>query len=135
ELIVRAGGAEAERWLLQGPGPETFRLESRVLPAGAFALELRRGGRILWSDSLRVEPKAALELARIGFDRRALAGLASRSGGRVLASDTALRAVASWLPDLPGAQVRVERTEATRLYNTRLLFLLIVALLTASWLL
>jgi hypothetical protein len=134
-LTVRAGDRAAEGWTLQGPGPDVFRLEGRVLPAGTFVLELGRGGRILWNDTLRVAPKASLELARIGFDRGALSGLASRSGGRVLSPDTASAGVASWLPDLPGAQIRVERTESTRLYNTRLLFLLIVALLTASWLL
>jgi hypothetical protein len=135
DVVARAGGKDAEVWTLKGPGPGTFRLEGRVLPAGSYTLELRRGGDPIWSDSLRVAPKASLELARIGFDRDGLSGLASRSGGRVLAPDPAPAGVASWLPDLPGAQIRVERTEATRLYNTRLLFLLVVALLTASWLL
>lgn len=137
-LEVRAiplpGGGAGEAWPLSGPGPEIFRLEDRMLPAGAWALELARGGTVLRRDSLVSAPKAALELARLGYDRAALEELAAHSGGRVLAADSA-GGVTSLLPDLPGAQVKAERTRSTRLHNTRWLFLLCVGLLAAAWLL
>lgn len=137
EVAALLGGRRAESWTAAGPGPEVFRLEGRTLPAGAWELELLRAGERLWRDSLQVAPKASLELSRIGFDRAALQDLASQSGGRVIAPDPAGRetGVSSLLPDLAGAQVKAERVRTVRLYNTRWLFLLAVALLTASWLL
>lgn len=129
-LPLRAG--RRETWPLAGPGPETFRLENRILPAGDWVLELARGGNILRRDSLVSAPKSALEMARLGFDRAALEDLAAQSGGRVLAADSA-GAVTSLLPQLPDAQVKAERTRSTRLHNTRWIFLLCVGLLAVAW--
>lgn len=126
-------GKAAESWRLAGPGPETFRLEGASLPEGRWILELERGGRKLWSDSLISAPKASLELARIGFDREALREMAVRSGGGLIEPDSG--GVTSLLPELRGAQIRSERTRVARLHNTLWQFLLAVGLLASSWLL
>ena len=101
---------------------------------------LRAGTESLWHDTLQVAPKAALELARIGFDRAALDDAASRSGGRVIepeagaqASPQASASVTSALPELPEAQIRMEKTSSIRLYNTLAQCLLVLALLSLSW--
>jgi hypothetical protein len=131
EVKLLVGGAPKT---LKRSGADEHRAEGLSLPAGHYALELRRGGEKLWADSLDVSPKAALELARIGFDPAYLGGLAAQSGGAVIAaSDSA--SVTSTLPNLPAAQARVEKTQAFRLYNTHALFLLLLALLSLSWVL
>lgn len=137
ELVIgAAGGAPADARPLSGPGPETHRLEALSLPPGRFTLSLMRGGERIWRDSLEVAAKSSLELARIGFDRAALLDLAGQSGGHLIAPGSVEPSqVIPLLPALPGAQIKVERTQSTRLYNTRWQFLLAVILLTASWLL
>ena len=138
-----AGPGFSREFALSPPGPGgsgergEYRLEVPALEAGAYRLELRFRGEAVWSDSLRVEPREALELARIGFDRASLEQLASLSGGRVLeslageAGDTAQ--VAAWLPKASSAQIRTELTRDFPLYNTRWLFLAVFALLAAAW--
>ena len=134
--VSSRNGEGAAKWPITGPGPETFRLEGRTLAAGRYTLSLMRGGELLWRDSLEVAAKPSLELARIGFDRPALLDMAGQSGGRLIAPEPGEPSkVALTLPNLPGAQIKVERTQSTRLYNTRWQFLLAVLLLTASWLL
>ncbi|HKP97466.1 MAG TPA: hypothetical protein VJ385_17105 [Fibrobacteria bacterium] len=123
----------SRQWPVDGP------VKGVALPRGKYLLELKAGPQRLWSDSLEVAPKAALELARIGFDRGALEDAASRSGGAVLvppergggASDSAW--VTFVLPDLPAAQIRVEKTASIRLYNTLAQCLLVLLLLSLSW--
>lgn len=137
ELVVAgAEGAPAAKRPLTGPGPESYQLEALSLPVGRFTLSLMRGGERIWRDSMEVASKPSLELARIGFDRVALLDLAGQSGGHVIEPDSADPTwVTSLLPSLPGAQIKAERTQTTRLHNTRWQFLLAVMLLTASWLL
>lgn len=139
------GTAFSRSWPVPGGGEGSgFRIRGISLPRGGYRLELRMGGEALWRDSLTVLPKAALELARIGYDRAALEDAASRSGGRIVegAASTASAAstgagvsseLPSGLPALPGAQIRLERTTAIRLYNTLFQCLLILALLSLSW--
>ncbi|HLP42583.1 MAG TPA: hypothetical protein VK465_13825, partial [Fibrobacteria bacterium] len=134
ELRAREAGGRTERLELEAAAGGAYRARNISLPAGAWMLEMARGGEVSWRDSLPVQPRAALELSRIGFDRASLLAIAAASGGRVLEPDAAAR-VTSMLPDPRGSQIKVERTTAIRLYNTRLLFLLAVALLAASWLL
>gem|GEM_PF-2762356 len=108
------------------------------LPAGDYRLELRSGAETLWRDSLIVAPKAALELARIGFDMDALGEAAARSGGRMVSPGTGgpdPARVSSVLPELEAAQVRAEKTRAVPLYNTLYQLLLVVLLLSLSWVL
>lgn len=129
------GGGEAKSWTLEGPGPDRFRLEGLSLPEGRWILELASGpGAPLWRDSLTSASKASLELSRIGFDHAFLDDLASQSGGRTLRA-TAAAGVTALLPELPGAQVKSERTQSRRLHNTKPLFFLSLALLAASWVL
>lgn len=130
-------------WTLPVPhGQEA--LESRIkgvsLPRGDFRMELRAGPQTLWRDSLKVAPRAALELARIGFDKAVLDDAASRSGGRVLEPDVEAASapspaseVTSVLPELPGAQIRMEKTSSIRLYNTLAQCLMVLLLLSSSW--
>ncbi len=133
-----------------GAGAAEFRIKGVTLPRGSYRLELRAGSETILRDSLSVAPKAALELARIGFDRAALEDAASRSGGRVLepstssgtssagappTADAKPAKVTSVLPDLPGAQIRMEKTSSIRLYNTLVQCVLIMVLLSLSWLL
>ncbi|MDQ3000930.1 MAG: hypothetical protein M3Y08_06680 [Fibrobacterota bacterium] len=107
-----------------------------TLARGQYRLELKAGTETLWRDSLSVVPKAALELGRIGFDRAGLEDAASRSGGVVLAlsGGTAEPSqVTSMLPNLSDAQVKMEKTQAIRLYNTLFQCLLVLAMLSLSW--
>jgi hypothetical protein len=142
------GSSFSQTWTAPAPGGgdgSGFRVRGISLPRGKYRLELRAGGEALWRDSLMVLPKAALELARIGFDRAALEDAASRSGGRVVGdagpAASGAAEVASGLPSgplsglpaLPGAQIRMERTTAIRLYNTLAQCLLILAFLSLSW--
>ena len=138
ELAVSGPGFDRAWTLPESHGREA--LESRIkgisLPRGAYRLELRAGPQILWRDSLTVAPRAALELARIGFDRPSLDDAASRSGGRVLepaAAESAAPGVTFVLPELPGAQIRMEKTASIRLYNTLAQCLLVLLLLSSSW--
>jgi hypothetical protein len=85
----------------------------------------------LGRDSLEAVPQEALELARLGFDSDALSDLAARSGGAVLRPAGA--EVTSLLPQLPAAQIRMDRTVSIRLYNTLPLCLAVLALLALSW--
>jgi hypothetical protein len=126
-----AGGGYAKEWRQSG---REFLIKDLALPAGRYRMELKSGGKGLWSDSLDVSPKAALELARIGFDRGALEDAASRSGGSVL-EPSAGGDVTHMLPTLPAAQIRMEKTTSIRLYNTYAQCFLILALLALSWLL
>ncbi len=116
----------------------TIRIKSLRLARGTYLLRLRSGSETLWSDSLEAAPKAALELSRIGFDVPALQDAASRSGGAVLAPPTGgggSPQVTAMLPRLPAAQIRMETTVSTPLYNTPLQCALILLLLSCSWLL
>lgn len=106
--------------------------KSISLPQGAYRLALLRNAVTVWTDSLIVAPGAALELARIGFDLPGLEEAASRSGGRVLRPDPK---VTYTLPNLPNAQIRMEKTQSFRLYNTLPLFIIALLLLSCSWLL
>jgi hypothetical protein len=138
ELAVSGPGFERSWPLPESQGREA--VESRIkgisLPRGGYRMELRAGAQSLWRDSLTVAPRAALELARIGFDRPSLDDAASRSGGRVLepaASGSSGAGVAFKLPELPGAQIRMEKTSSIRLYNTLAQCLLVLLLLSSSW--
>ncbi len=110
-----------------------------LLPEGKYRMALDRGEETLWSDTLEVASKAALELARIGFDDVALEESARRSGGRLLVSDSHPHGrkdsteVLSMLPKLPAAQIRMDKTQAYRLYNTLFLFLAVLVCLSISW--
>jgi hypothetical protein len=130
-LSVTGGEGYAREWRQTG---RELLVKDMALPAGRYRLELKADGKGLWSGSLDVSPKATLELARIGFDRAALEDAASRSGGSVL-RPAAGEDVASMLPNLPAAQIRVEKTASIRLYNTFAQCFLILALLALSWLL
>ncbi|MDB5102811.1 MAG: hypothetical protein JWP91_500 [Fibrobacteres bacterium] len=132
-----SGGGFSREWPRpEGNGAGEFLVKGIAVPKGDYRMELRAGTQILWSDSLPVAPKAALELARIGFDRAILGDAASRSGGRVLEPELEGHApggVTSMLPTLPGAQIRMEKTSAIHLYNTLAQCLFILALLSLSW--
>jgi hypothetical protein len=103
------------------------------LAAGRYRAWVRSGADTLWRGSLEAAPREAMELARIGFDQAALADLAGRSGGSVLRPTDAT--VTSMLPDLPAAQIRMDRTRSIRLYNNFPLSLIVLALLALSWVL
>jgi hypothetical protein len=130
-LSVTGGGGYAKEWRQTG---RELLIKDMALPAGRYRMELKADGKGLWSDSLDVSPKAALELARIGFDRAALEDAATRSGGTLL-EPAAGGQVTSMLPDLPAAQIRMEKTTSIRLYNTFAQCFLVLALLALSWLL
>jgi hypothetical protein len=135
ELAVSGPGFDRTWPLPESNGQDA--VESRIkgvsLPRGVYGMELRAGAQTLWRDSLTVAPRAALELARIGFDRPSLEDAASRSGGRVLEPAAAGTEVTFELPELPGAQIRMEKTSSIRLYNTLAQCLLVLLLLSSSW--
>lgn len=138
ELAVSGPGFDRTWTLPESDGREAreARIKGISLPRGAYRMELREGAQILWRDSLTVAPRAALELGRIGFDRPSLDDAASRSGGRVLepaAAGSAGSEVTFELPSLPGAQIRMEKTAAIRLYNTLAQCILVLLLLSSSW--
>jgi hypothetical protein len=134
--VPERGGAPAfsQSWTGPPAGAADARIKGVSLAQGRYRLELRAGADVLWRDSLDVLPRAALELARIGFDRGTLDDAATRSGGRVIEPGVSSMLPGA-LPDLPGAQIRMEKTSSIRLYNTLVQCLLILALLSLSWLL
>lgn len=128
---ISGGNGYAREW------PDLY-VKNVTLARGMYRLQLKAGKDVLWRDSMTVAPKAALELARIGFDKPSLEDAASRSGGRVLSPQAGTgeaAGVSSMLPSLPDAQIRMEKTTAIRLYNTLAQCLLILILLSLSWLL
>jgi hypothetical protein len=104
-----------------------------AVPEGRYRAWVRAGADTLWRDSLAAAPPEALELARLGFAAASLADLAERSGGSVLRPIG--MEVTSLLPQLPAAQIRMDRTASTRFYNTLPLCLIILALLGLAWVL
>jgi hypothetical protein len=128
-----AGAGFAKEWIRSPANGNAAEWTAKeiVLPAGRYRAWQRSGTDTLWRDSLAVAPREALELARLGFDAGNLADLASRSGGAVLWP--AGSGVTSQLPTLPAAQIRMDRTVATRLYNTLPLCLFVLAVLALSW--
>jgi hypothetical protein len=134
-----AGGFFRE-WSQDGGAVEgvlEIRIKAVTLARGFYRMRLRVGADTLWRDSLEAMPKAALELGRIGFDVAALEDAAARSGGTLLSLSprTAAPEVTAMLPRLPAAQIRMEKTASTHLYNTPLQCALVLLLLTLSWLL
>lgn len=128
-----AGAGFAKEWIRSPANGNDAQWTAKeiALPAGRYRAWQRSGTDTLWRDSLAVAPREALELARLGFDAGSLADLASRSGGAVLRP--AGSEVTSQLPTLPAAQIRMDRTVATRLYNTLPLCLFVLAVLALSW--
>jgi hypothetical protein len=103
------------------------------LPAGRYRAWARAGSDTLWRDSLTAVPREALEMARLGFAAASLGDLAARSGGAMLRP--AGTEVTSLLPQLPAAQIRMDRADSLRFYNTLPLCLFILALLGLAWVL
>ncbi len=130
-----AGPGFAREWVRPANAAEgEWTIKDVVLPVGRFRSWLRAGPDTLWRDTLTCAPAEALEMARLGFDEAGLADLAARSGGAVLRPVGDLRAqVTSMLPRLPAAQIRMERTLSTRLFNTYPVNLLILAFFALSW--
>lgn len=134
KIVLAVDGPRRVEPPLKRSAADAWRAEGLALPQGRYRLELRRDGAALWSDSLEVIPKAALELSRIGFDRAYLSALAAQSGGALIDA-AAPDEVTRKLPTLAAAQARAESARATRLYNTRAMFLAVLLLLGLSWVL
>ena len=128
-----AGPGFARDWSRPAAAAGDWTIKEIRLPRGNYRAWLRRGADTLWRDSLSAAPWEALELAHLGFDEAALADLAARSGGSLLRPGADPAQVTSMLPTLPAAQIRMERTNAIRLYNTLVECLLIAFLLSLSW--
>lgn len=137
-VFAITGEGFSREWPLDAGGRGETGIGKVELPTGAYSLELRSAAKAVWRDSLEVAPRAALELARIGFDMDVLRDAASRSGGRVVsleADEADAGRVSSELPGLAAAQVRAEKSRTIPLYNTLVQFLLVVLLLSLSWVL
>jgi hypothetical protein len=128
-----AGPGPAKEWARPSAaaGAPAWTAKAIALAAGRYRLWVRAGADTLWRDSLEVFPPEALELSRLGFDAASLADLAARSGGAMLRPSGS--EVTSVLPSLPAAQIRMDRTVATRLYNTLPIALFVLVLLASSW--
>lgn len=125
-----AGAGYSREW--PRPAEGDWKIKDVVLPVGRFRAWIRAGADTLWKDSLEAAAPEALEMARLGFDEAALREIASLSGGTVL-HPSPVGDVASLLPNLPAAQIRVDRADSIRLHNTLSLCLLILLLLSLSW--
>lgn len=136
-LVFAAKGSGFSReWTLSSADGRNGRIKGVSLGSGVFRIELRAGAETLWRDSLRVEPWAALELGRIGFDMEGLDDAAARSGGKAVrvprvSPDSAW--VTSALPEPAAAQIRSENVKAIPLYNTLFQFLLVTLVLSLAW--
>lgn len=132
--VAAAFGITGEGFAREWPRPAEgeWKIKDVILPAGRFRAWIRSGADTLWKDSLEAAAPEALELARLGFDEAALLEIASLSGGTVL-RPSPTGDVASLLPNLPAAQIRVDRVDSIRLYNTLSICLLILMLLSFSW--
>lgn len=130
-----AGSGFAREWPRPSalPAGRGWTARDLSLPVGRFRAWVRSGADTLWRDSLNAAPAEALELARLGFDAAALTDLAARSGGSVLRPGGT--DVTSVLPALAAAQIRMDRTDSIRFYNTLPLCLGILALLGLAWVL
>lgn len=128
-----AGSGFAREWARPAAlaGGQAWTARDLAVPAGRYRAWARAGADTLWRDSLTAVPREALELARLGFARAPLADLAARSGGAVLRP--AGPDVTSLLPQLPAAQIRMDRADSLRFYNTLPVCLLILALLGLAW--
>lgn len=127
---ITGGAGFSREW------PQPGMIKGVALARGRYQLRLQAGTETLWRDSLEVAPKAALELARIGFDRGSLEDAAMRSGGKIVEPAGRLSdsgAVTSMLPNLPAAQIRMEKTADFRLYNTLAQCIFVLVLLSLSW--
>ncbi|MFC1584663.1 hypothetical protein ACFL5V_03845 [Fibrobacterota bacterium] len=114
-------------------GQLLLQAEQIALPAGAFNLELKAGGKTFWTDSIRVFSKQHLELSRVGFDKSSLGKIAGQSRGRLLECGYNKGQVTAGFPDLFSGQTRERKDSIYRLHNTRALFFSVLFLMTLYW--
>ncbi|MBF0429943.1 MAG: hypothetical protein HQK83_01585 [Fibrobacteria bacterium] len=103
------------------------------LPQGKYAIKVQFAQTTLWSDSITVHSKLQLELGRIGFDRSTLAKIANSSGGSILDAQFQKDSLVLSYPEFSAGEIKELKEKRTPLYNRKIMFLLIVLLMTAYW--